>query len=518
MRRLFLLLAALVFAAPANAEWWEARTEHFVIYSQDNERDTRAFALDLERFDHALRSMRLTKFEPITADWQRVVIYRTGDVDDIGRLAHSSGAAGFYLPQMNPVAFTPVRDNKPSASIIKRDSRTDLDPRSVLFHEYAHAFMLQNFPTAYPSWYVEAFAETVATIDLKPDGTFHVGNPPNWRSDALFNYMLTVTPSSLLASTAKPDGEDFYGYYSVGWLMNHYLTFEPSRKGQLITYLRLVNGGMNSAPAARQAFGDLRRLDSEIASYKRRGKLLGILVRPPTAANAQVTMRRLGPDEEAIMRSKARTKAGVTRSEARDVASDARAVARAYPNSYPVYVELAEAEFDARRFAEAEAAADRALQIRPDGAEALIAKGAILLERGKEDKRYLPQARIWFAKAHDQDIKNPEPLVGNYLTYFYEGGAIPESALIGLEQAYDKARQDSDLRLLLGRQLLAERKGPLAKEVMLPLALDPHESKLQKTVRGVLDLVDAGKVADGYAKLAEQMAKWEAEAKKGGND
>ncbi|HEX6661873.1 MAG TPA: hypothetical protein VF067_08410 [Sphingomicrobium sp.] len=514
MRTLLLLFSILFLAAPASAEWWEARTEHFIIYSQDNEAATRAFATDLERYDHALRSLRQTKYEPVSADWQRVVIYRTGNVDFISRIAHAP-AAGFYRPQMNPVAFTPVRDNKFSDSIIKHDSRTDLDPRSVLFHEYAHAFMLQNFPTAYPSWYIEAFAETVATIDLKPDGSFHVGNPPNWRADALFGGMLTVSPQSLLASTAKPDGEDQYGWYTVGWLVNHYLTFEPSRKGQLITYLRLMNGGMNSAQAARQAFGDLNKLASEIATYKRRGKLLGIDVHPATPANAQVAMRKLGPDEEAIMRAKVRTKAGLTRSEARDVAGDARAVARDFPNSYPVLVELAEAEFDAEHYTEAEAAADRALQSRPNGSEALIAKGNILLEKGKKDRQFLPAARIWFAKAHDVDTRNPEPLVGNYLTYFYEGGPIPESALIGLEQGYDKARQDKGLRLVLGRQLLAEKKGSLAKEIMLPLALDPHESKLQKTVRGALDLVDAGKVADAYAKLAQQMAKWEEEAKKG---
>ena len=513
MRRIFLLSSILFFAAPANAEWWEARTEHFVIYSQDSEKDTRAFATDLENYDHALRSLQATRFEPIKADWQRVTIYRTGNVDFIGRLR--PGAAGFYLPQLNPVAFTPVRDNKWSDSIIKRDSRTDLDPRSVLFHEYAHAFMLQNYPTAYPTWYIEAFAETVATIDLKPDGTFHVGNPPNWRADALFKGMMTVTPQSLLASTAKPDGEDQYGWYTVGWLMNHYLTFEPSRKGQLETYLKLVNSGMDSAPAARKAFGDLDRLGAEIAHYKRSGRLLGIDVKPATPANPQVKMRRLGPDEEAMMRAKVRTKAGVSRAETRDVAGDAHGVARSYPNSYPVQVELAEAEFAARRFDESIAAADRALQIRPDGIEALIAKAGALLEKGKTDKRYLPEARAWFAKAHDVDIQNPEPLVGNYLAYFYEGGAIPESALIGLEQAYDRGRQDRYLRLILGRQLLAEKKGPLAKEIMLPLALDPHESKLQKTVRGTLDLVDAGKIADAYTKLAEQMAKWEEEAKKG---
>src|SRR5688500_19135550 len=94
------LFVALLFGAlaPAHAEWWEAKTEHFVIYSQDTEQKTRAFAVELERFDHALRSLQSTKFDPITSDSQRVMIFRSGDVDDIGLLA--PGAAGFYIPRM----------------------------------------------------------------------------------------------------------------------------------------------------------------------------------------------------------------------------------------------------------------------------------------------------------------------------------------------------------------------------------------------------------------------------------
>ena len=137
MRRLLLLASVLFVSAPAHAEWWEARTDHFIIYSQDDERDTRKFAVDLERYDNALRSLQSIKFKPLTADWQRVTIYRLGDVKDISRLAHSEGIAGFYEPRLIPVEFTPMRDAKELGSITARmrDSRTDLDPRSVLFHE-----------------------------------------------------------------------------------------------------------------------------------------------------------------------------------------------------------------------------------------------------------------------------------------------------------------------------------------------------------------------------------------------
>lgn len=517
MRRLFLFLSVLTFAVPAHAEWWEARTQHFVIYSQDDEHDTKDFATQLERYDNALRSLQSTKFEPITADWQRVTIFRSGDIDDIGRLAHSDGVAGFYKPELAPVEFTPVRESKNLGSIRHRDSRTDLDPRSVLFHEYAHHFMFQYFPAGYPSWYIEAFAETLATIDLKPDGSFHLGNPPQYRSDALFHSMMTVTPKTLLASTSKPDFEDFYAYYSVGWLMNHYLTFEPSRKGQLQTYLKLVDEGVPSPDAARKAFGDLDKLDNEIGNYKNKGKLYGVDVRPANTAPPQVAMRKLTDAEEAAVEVAIRSKAGVTHAEAGGVAGDARDAARRFPNSYPVQIALAEAEFDAEHFEAAQAAADRAIQIEPEGIDGLIWKGHVLVERGKraKDKALLEQARIWLGKAHDVDRRHPAPLLYNYLSYFYAGGAIPEDALVGLEQAYLAAPHYGDLRLILSRQLLSERKGDLARDILLPLALNPHVSKTRKNLHGVIELIEAKKISEAYTALATEMAREEEEAKKG---
>jgi hypothetical protein len=71
------IFSAVSAAAPARAEWWEARTE----------RETRAFATELERFDHALRSLQAVKFAPITSDSQRVMIVRSGDIQDLSILA-----------------------------------------------------------------------------------------------------------------------------------------------------------------------------------------------------------------------------------------------------------------------------------------------------------------------------------------------------------------------------------------------------------------------------------------------
>jgi len=182
-----------------------------------------------------------------------------------------------------------------------------------------------------------------------------------------------------------------------------------------------------------------------------------------------------------------------------------------------LFLRLSEAEFDAENLQAAEAAADRAIRLRPDGIEGLIAKGRALVERGKEEKnkQYLVAARIPLAKAHDEDPHHPAPLLYNYLSYYYAGEQIPENALIGLEQAYLAAPHYSDLRLILSRQLLSERKGDLARDILLPLALSPHESKAQKNLHGVIDLIDTKKLPEAYSALAAEMARQEAESKKG---
>jgi tetratricopeptide (TPR) repeat protein len=521
MHRL-LLLVAVLFAAPAHAEWWEAKTDHFIVYSESSEKEAREFAQKLERFDISLRSLQNIAFKPAESDSHRLTVFRTGDTDDIGQLYSGgrggSGVAGFYIPNLaGSISFTPAEsDSLDTGSLLGagRDSRTELNPQQVLFHEYAHHFMFQHFTAAYPSWYTEGFAETYATIEFKEDGSFHLGNPPQYRANALF-YHINVPVERMLTTTRKPTGEDFYSWYTVGWLLTHYLTFEPSRAGQLKKYLVAINKGTEPAAAAVQAFGDLGKLNREMNRYKSRvNGLPGADVKPANYAPPRVAMRRLTEAEEAIMNVKMRSKRGVDRDLAGGVASDARSVAARYPGSFPVQLALAEAEIDLSQFepnnlARAEAAADRALALNPRSVEAMVYKGRVYLERGRSDKRQLETARTWFAKAYEADPYNPSPLYYNYLAYYHSGGAIPESALIGLERAYRFAPFDQELRLVLVRQLLAEKKGLLARDILMPLALEPHESKRAKKLNEVAQLIDGQKVDEAYRQLSGEMAEWE---------
>lgn len=511
MRRFALLLSTLFLAAPAHADWWEARTEHFIIYSKSSAADAKDFAESLERFDQSLRSLQLIKPDTRLSDSRRVKIYRAGTYVDISSLAgdSESGIGGFYIPRMEPVAFVPARE--PVGVDV-------LDAKATLFHEYTHHFMFRHFTGTYPSWYVEGIAELYSTLDLKPDGSFHLGNPPQARADALvgkYKSALRYSIRRMLMTTAQPTVEDAYAHYTYGWLLAHYLSFEPTRKGQLLTYLRLIDQGTSLQQAAQQAFGDLDKLEAEVTRYKNGNRYYGKDVRFANYHEPSVEMRKVGPDEEAILPIVTKSKVGVTPRTAKGVASDARSVAARYPNSFPVQLELTEAELDAENLDAADRAADAAIALKPSSAEALYFKGQVLLAKAKNDPKLYPVARSWFAKAHDADPDHPGPLIGNFLTYSKAGGPVPETAVIGLENAYRIAPQDGDLKILLARQELAERRLDVAKMLLVPLALSPHESKGAKAMNEIVQEIDANKATEALAKMDAFIKKAEADEKKG---
>jgi tetratricopeptide (TPR) repeat protein len=524
------LLLALALSAPTAAhaaDWWRAETAHFIIYSEDDESDTRAFATELERFDNALRTLQgrpVRPPEPLS-DANKVTIFRTGDTDDIAYLAGApeSGIAGFYIPRAGgAVAFTPARRDGVRAGAIgswTRDRRTDLDPRSVLQHEYTHHFMLQTFPATYPDWYVEAFAEFNATITFDEDGSFHVGNPPQYRS-AQIAQLPDIPLDKLFDQNAKRRAIDHIQFYGYGWLLLHYLTFEPTRRGQLLTYLKALGRGEDGLTAARAAFGDLDKLAREVRAYKhvaRSGKFPGFDVRPAGYTPPTVQLRALSEAETAVIGERMRSQRGVDRHEARDVANDIEDDARRYTDSLFVQIEAAEAFCDARRFAEANAAADRALTLDPDSTEALIQKASIAIGQGENgDKAGFAAARPILIKATRLDPQDPRPYILYYRSFTKAGEAPPKDAVAGLKQTFGTAASDRDYRMLLARELLIEGDGPSARIVLLPIAYSFHGAGDEKTtLRPVIDLIEARKLSEARAKIDEIFSEAEKEKNKG---
>jgi hypothetical protein len=481
--RLIAALFLLLVATPAAAqEWFEAETNNFIIRSRDTEAATRQFAIELERFDMALRTLQNM---PIGTEQQsrstKLTVYRFGDQGDIALMAGApgSGIAGFYIAQAgDSVAFAPARDDlmRNSGSIEVRNRRleelTNLNPRTVLKHEYVHYFMMQHFPAAYPRWYVEGYAELLATIRLNPDGSFHVGDAPQHRAYQVFQ-MSRFPLEEMLDANHRLSGEDAYQHYATGWLLAHYLSFDAERRTQLSRYLAALGQGEDSLAAARSIFGDLKAIDRQLLRY-RRGALPGIDVKPADYREPAIELRPMTAVEVALIREEMRLRRGVSKSEGADIAGDVRRKSREFGDDPHALGLLARAELEAKNYPAADAAAERLVQRAPDAILGWLVRSQAAVEQATTDPARARAAREFAVRASELDRADPRPKLAYYYSYVRAGQEAPEVAIIALEEAFATAGSDAGYRILLARQLLIEDRLGDAKTVLLPIAFRGH--------------------------------------------
>ena len=94
---MFLRLAALTALAlapsQAMAAWNEAKSNHFIVYSQLSQDKLRSYVNHLERYDAAVRVVRQMKDPPPTST-SRVTLYVLRDEGEVQNVTGISGIAG----------------------------------------------------------------------------------------------------------------------------------------------------------------------------------------------------------------------------------------------------------------------------------------------------------------------------------------------------------------------------------------------------------------------------------------
>ena len=484
MRFLLAAIAALLLAMPAQAQtWYQAETAHFIVKSRDSEENVRHFAQLMERYDRGLRFlMGLPEDHVEESRANKPIIYRFGDYTDMSRMYGnaSAGVGGFFISRAGAsVAFAPARRQRSNNSRERRD-RTD-SIEQVLLHEYTHYFMMMNYPAAYPRWYSEGYAEMVSTMRFFEDGSFHIGDPPQSRGQIISDMPLSRL-SQMLDDERVLTGYDAYQHYVTGWLFTHYMSFDPAREAKLRQFLVALGNGEDSLTAARRIIGDPDQLQRELVRY-RQGPFPGYDVRPNVMTPPEVTVTQITGPELELIDAEYTLWRGVTRQQARSLVTRLRQAAQQYPDSAYTHMLLAEAEHDARNFAEGAAAAARAVELDPQNQRAWLYRAYIAIEQGETDPAQYDNARQYLQQARRLDPEDPRPLIAYYQSFYNQtdGADIPEQALVALEQAYDEAGDDVAYRLLLGRQLIMEERFNEARVVLLPALYFGHSFEVDET-------------------------------------
>lgn len=470
------LLASPLLAGAAHAEWQVASSAHFVVYEDDTPEHVRAYATRLERYDRGMRLLHLMP-EDKRGPSARVTVFVLGSTSDIHRLFGKGGqdVAGFYRGSAaGSVAFVPKNSGE--------YSNDGLTPQVILQHEYAHHFMLSNWTeAAFPEWFVEGFAEFHATARFRDDGSIIFGAPPIYRRYTIADSASMPIDLLLQPRPANLSSKETDGLYGRGWLLTHYLTFDPKRREQLASYIGALNSG-KSVPDANKELGNVSGLDNKLNQYGQSQTFKSALFTPDQLPVGDITVRALTPGEAAIMACLIRSKRGVDKEHAGQVVTDARAVAANYPNDANVLNELAEAEFDAAStndnnltdFAAAEAAADRAISSDPKSVHALLYKGMAQMAIANKTKTIDASAwkdiRKWFLAANKIDPENPQPLALYYDSFVNSGQKPNNNAQDAILYAYALAPYDLELRVRAAVVLLEQGRLPQAKVALGPIA------------------------------------------------
>ena len=501
-------LLALSCSSAASADWNVAESKHFVVYSEDNAATLQRYASRLETFDAAVRLTTGLKDDPISPS-NRVTVFLVDNLAAVRKLAGekvNSGVAGFYEGRASgSYAFAPRR--------MTTEGKYDLDPQSVLQHEYAHHLMLANYTGVFPAWLVEGWAEFFATTKADWDGNVTVGAPPLYRAYGLLETGKPLKLSDMVSgSYDELRGEQLEALYGRGWLLTHYLLFQSikneARAGQLSAYLKALSSGASGAEAATQAFGDLRQLDRDLDRELRRATTESLRFTPDMLHIDTVRVRALRPGESAIMDTRIRSKRGVNAESAPAVLAQARRVAARFPDDPFVLTTLAEAEFDGGNWRESLAAADRAVSLDPKAGEAMIyqarARQAGLLRDGGSAAQWAA-ARKPLLAANVLENDDPEPLMLYFQSFLMAGERPSPNAVAALMQAQALAPQDVGLRLTAARQLLVDGDAATARAIIAPVAFSPHSGALAEIGRLIVHRLDTAGAAAALALMNDSQ-------------
>ncbi len=459
-------ILVLGISVPAMAEWKEATTDHFIVYADKSEPELQKFSERLEAVHYLMmRANGLQTEKPPV----RVRIFVYGDAAKIEKLVRVRNAAGFYRPSpQGAIAVTPAK----SAGL-------SLNPIEVLHHEYAHHFMLQYFPAAYPAWYVEGYAELMGTSSFERKGAITFGKANSARSNEL-NQAVWVHAGDIISKLRKdlPSGskDNFYGQ---SWLIAHYLTLSPERSQQLRGYLNAINRGASQADAAK-AFGDLNKFNTDVKRYLSNASFEYKAVPLPETLTSNISYRKLSASEIELMEDAIELSRHKSPEDAEKFAVELRGKVGKFANDTYALQMLGEAEKDAKNFDGAIGIAERILSSNAEDSSALWLKAAALLEQAKDSDDPKPvalQARKLALDANTANPDTPRPLVAFFDSFLVAGEKPSADALDSLREALRRVPQDDSLRFKLAATLTSVGGKPNhieAIKALRPVAFDPH--------------------------------------------
>lgn len=489
-RRAALLLAvALASGWPgaASARWLKAETERFVVFGDGRESRIRDLAVKLTIFDAVLRA-----FNPVPDSRPRarkLQVYLVDGLADMRRVqpAASANLAGFY------------RAGPGGVFAIAQTYDGDIGADDVLFHEYAHAFMLENFPAAYPAWFIEGWAEYFMTAEVSADRA-KVGGYNENRIYWLFAADWIPIEDLVSKTYAQVEQRKQRLYYSQAWLLMHYMRSDPDRAKQLNAAVLAIANGKPPVEALEDATGrSLAELNRSLKAYR---KLQILLMPKPIDRPPMVELSALPPSADDILLYDLRFRGASPARQDVQGLTEIRKRAAKWPGDRLAELTLARAEFAYGDPSKGEAIVKRWMTASPQDVEALYIAGVGRLDAGDRDPSRRVElyraARPDLLKAYKLDDSDYRLLLAYVRSRTVEPGFPNDNDITAQLTARAMAPTVNGASVVAGAMLLQRGRPDEARNVLTLVANDPHGGGLALQARALL----AGETPDQAERLA----------------
>lgn len=477
----WLLLAAI----PVQARWLRAETPSFVVYSQGSEESLRKQAEQLQAYDALLRTVTGVKAPPSPT---RVNVIIARDTSLFYHFNVGADYAGVYIASTGGIFALVGR-----YEAYWRDNDT-----SVLFHEYAHHFMLQYAASSYPRWYTEGFAQYLMSTRIKDGvaeiGRFDSGDAFMLKDNAWMTFESLIDPRPNRGRSSRSDM-----FYPQAWIAVHYINADAARRQALARYLAALAKGADPLKGFETAFGmTLQQFQTALFDYSRSSNIgyQRLTWSPPPA---QITISPMPVSADQLLILDFATRADISRAGSRLLDEVRRAAATAPPGDVYAETALLRAEAHLGEVQPALALLSAALATRPDDAELLYLRG-VALHRAASAKDLDPAqaaalrktARITLARAHQLAPDDYRILFGHTIV---AEKPLSDSEYDVAKRALDLAPQVSDIALATARYEIERNDVVAARALLQRIAANTHKRAAAIEAAEMLAKLDAPNAA-----------------------
>ncbi|WP_240007704.1 tetratricopeptide repeat protein [Pseudaquidulcibacter saccharophilus] len=497
--RLITLIIACLFSSNAIAdEWLKAETKNFIIMSNWSEKETIAYAQNLEKFRFLLVNFYQEK-EIRELENPKLNVYLLKKDSDLDKVwpNHPKNLGGFANSSIDGVfafslAFGGVLQNYKDAKHLDENEN-----QVVLFHEYTHLLMQITSGFAYPRWYIEGFAEYYSTTRITNENAL-VGYGSNERIYTLLNFSKIKYEDILRDknSSKKDDSEYESMFYAQSWILTHYLMSDPVLRSKMPEYFVKIKEGHDEVEAFEDVFSiKVKDLDKILSKYLYNFKATIYKFRE-VQKDIKVDVFKYPKSLNNLILLDAALRVHPSYNESRELITKIENEANNIKDSSFANEYLARSEAIAGDAGKAIEFYKSVLVTSPDNPEYYSRIGEAYLKKDYDDNNEhienLKEARKNLYKAYQLDPNNARTLY--YLSQTAPTGiSNPEEAYVNAAvEAYLISPSVTDYAFNAVFMLISTKKFDDAKDLLKAFSNDPHDKLRGKVSTAAIKFIDEG--------------------------